>query len=157
MTSYQTEATVIIRDLLDNNWDKSNTDNIKPEITTGWWNETRFDNMVTVTAMDENVADGGQTGYFGMVSGSTGARLMVGTLQVDCWSDADQFSGSTNAKDVVYNFSEEVDRIITNNTLDTSELRFVSFIGRTSNPGLDESPVIERQSCDLRYSYYRLP
>lgn len=159
MVSSQKEASVIIKELLEDNWDNTNTAiNSDPEITTGWWTESRSENMVTVSGQSENAIDGDRTGYFGYQSGNGPAKLMNGLLQVDCWSDAEQFETSTtNAKDVVYDFSEEVKRIITNKTFTVDNLRFASWLGRVEQPALNESPVLERQSCDIRYGYYIFP
>lgn len=158
MVSQQEEASVIIRDILDNNWDKANTSSIKPKIKTGWWNESRFDNMVTISGQTETQSDGGRTGYFGFQSGNGPVKDMDGSVQVDCWSESEQFqTNNKNAKDVVYEFSEEVKRIVTDNTITINNLRFISWNGRSELPSLDESPTLERQSCTIDYSYYIFP
>jgi hypothetical protein len=158
MVSSVQEAPVVIRDLLDNNWDSTNTQSIKPTIVTGWWNETRDQNMVTISGTDETAIGGGRTGYFGTQSNAGPVKDIDGSAQIDCWSDADQFTtSSTSAKNLVWDFSEEVKRIITNNTIKISEFRYLSWMGRTELPSLDESPTVERQSCNVSYSYYILP
>lgn len=158
MVTSTSEPVVTIKNLLEDNWNSSNTSNITPKFKDGFIEKRIERPLITVSGAEESPIDGGQTGFVGIQSGKGPAKLMDGTLQVDCWDDQDnRRTDSVNAKIVVYEFSEEIKRITTEEVFNAQDLRYISWIGRTQQPDATESPTVFRQQCLIRFGYFILP
>lgn len=155
--SLSEEPAVRIRDLLEDNWDASNTSSITPKIHTGWFNNGWGDTpQVTITNPDENTFGGGDTGFIATeASGAGPVQAYVGTLMVVGWAHHEM--NDQNPKSLVFEFSEEIKRIISNNLFDVQELEWVSFVGKERRVDVNADPTLFRQDCEVRYFYYRRP
>lgn len=157
---------LVIRDLLDNNWDTTNTsiDSLspnKPRIHTGWFNgaEGWYDiPQISVTNADENPLGGGETGFsFIVPDGSGPGKSMLGNVDVVCWAHQDMYDG-VNAKTLTYEFSEEVKRIIKANLFPSDpDIEWLSWAGRVERVDVDAEPPLFRYDCEVRYFYFDRP
>lgn len=146
-----------IRDLLADNWDNTNTViSEDPLINTGWFNHS-WENraQVTITAPDEEPLAGGATGYSGISAAGEGLKIMVGTMDVECWAHEKMYGSLAQGeyKQLAYDMSEEVKRIVDTNTLTTSDLEWVSWAGRRELVDTDADPVLYRYRCLVDYEY----
>lgn len=140
---------ISIKDLIDNNWDTSNTSiSSKPTITTGWWDNSNENPMVTISGAEESPIGGGTTGF----SGIEPTKELEGSLQVDCWSDRN--ATTVNPKKLTFEFSDEVKRIIDENHDQATDLRYVTFLGRQERPDASETPTLYRYICTVGYDYF---
>jgi len=148
---------VAIRDLLVANWDTANTilDSV-PSIHTGWFNGQRLNTpQVTVTDPNENILDGGNTGFSAIGGGSTGGRVkfIIGNLTVGTWAHQRMIDG-VNAKALSFDLSEEVRRIINVHIHDAEDMEWVSWDGRSERINPTEDPVLFRY--DTLVTYFRI-
>lgn len=165
MVTEVNDVKVSFRNLLTNNWDTSNTViSSQPTIRTDprRFDEERDPVEVTIGADEDTPAQGGETGYTGLESGSGPVQHIEGTLQLDVWVDADADIGeSWNAKELAYDISEEVKRIVYNNAEATasevSDLRSLSWFSRTWMPDTAGEPVVYRYRCLAGFRYFTFP
>ncbi len=146
-----------IKDLLKNNWDNTNTSiSEDPRFHTGWWNGSYSGQaQVTVSDPDENVLAGGQTGFTGMSNDGAGTKIMTGNVDVNTWAHHDMYS--VNAKQLSFEMSEEVKRIIGDNTFGISYLDYISWAGRVEIVDTDAPNTLFRYENEIRYGYTVLP
>lgn len=142
--------------LLADKWVAANTSDVTPTIHTGWYDQKASHPQVTVTNADEGVLAGGDTGYSGIkADGSGPTKLMRGTVDVNCWSTRD--AASINPKQLVFEFSEEVKRIVLANVTGATDLIWISWLGRLDQPDPDVTPTVFRYLCQVAYGYYAAP
>lgn len=150
---------LVVRDLISNNWNTANTSiNDAPRVHTGWyngaegWGDTP---QISVTNANENPLGGGNTGFSAIkADGSTPPiKHMLGFVDVVCWAHQDMYDG-VNAKTLIYEFSEEVKRIIKDNLFPSDpDIDWLSWAGRTERVDLDAEPILFRYDCEVRYFY----
>lgn len=157
---------VVIRDLLRNQWDETNTsidgkNTSKPRIHTGWFNGAQGWGdipQVTITNKNENPIGGSTTGFNAIKpDGSGPVKTMIGTVRVVCWAHQDMYD-DVNAKMLTFEFSEEVKRVIKANLFPSDpSIEWLSFIGPVDRVDVDADPVLFRQDCEVRYMYFDYP
>lgn len=89
----------LLLNLLEQNWDATNTFGLTPDISFGNWNEAKAQPQVTIPQPDEGPIGGGDTGYDAFDSGGGIPHQTVdGVLDVDVWArDRDLGGASTDA------------------------------------------------------------
>lgn len=144
---------ISVRDLLDNNWDHSNTViSEDPLIHTGWFNHDWSGRaQVTVTDADED-AIGGATGFSGISASGEGLQIELGQMFVGCWATDPMYDGA-HFKQVAYDLSEEVKRIVLDNTFGISDMQWVAWKGRRDVIDRDADPILYRYECTVVYQY----
>lgn len=157
---------LVIRDLLDDNWDPSNTSidgktPDKPRIHTGWFNGSPGwgdKPQISLTNAVESPLGGGTTGFnFTKPDGSGPGKTMLGSVDVVCWAHQDMYEG-VNAKTLTFEFSEECKRIIKNNLFPSSvDVEWLSWIGRVERVDVDANPTLFRYDCEIDYLYFDRP
>ena len=99
-----------IMNLLDNNWDSSNTSiSTNPKISTGWWDKSNNTPQVSVT----NRQDLGEGASFNDGGGEGVGRDETTTVLVTAF--AQRQDGEPNPKKLSFEFQQEAARIIGNN------------------------------------------
>lgn len=147
---------VIIRNLIADNWEPSNTDypNV-PAIVTGWYENDDFNvPHVCILNFSNPSQDGGDTGFRGQSSAGNPMRRILGEgflLSMDHTGT----DSTVNPKDLVWQMTMEIKRIVQNNIHDPPEpFNWMNYISE-NDPGPDSTrrPIIHRQECVIRYSY----
>lgn len=156
-----TEPSVIIRDLLANQWDSSNVDGTFDTawIGTGWWDEETPNPQITLSGMtetrDPTGIDPNGGGFTSWVDGA-----------VDCnvWIPNDRdATGGVNPKQHRWQLDSEIQRIIRANStgttdsdgypqltrLDLGEARY--FVEES------DSPVVFRATVPIGYAWHARP
>lgn len=145
---------IMIRDLIAANWNNAVTENTAPRTHTGWFN-ARYANtpQVTVTHPNEYTIAGGQTGYRAFGPSGAGVRNVFVDMLVTVWATHDMFS-SVNGKDLMYDMSNEVKRIVSENTTALAEVEWVVWLGKQEpTPDLQADPILFKQVSDVRLFY----
>lgn len=153
------DPVLTIKDLVKDNWDNSNTAiSYDPDIHTGWHQEEANNPQVTASNPEESPIRGGATGYAAMdPTGSGGVQELDGTVNVDCWSDREVESG-VNPKQLTFEFTEEVKRIVKANQHSATDLRVIAYGGRTFvPPDSDENPPVFHYNVPVGYLYEERP
>jgi len=140
-----------VRNLIKDNWDSDNTSSITPVIHCGWFDYKSNLPQVTVTNSSEVPIGGGETGYFGMVPSGTPAQYWEGSMMVDCWTTRE--ATAVNPKQLVFEFAEEIKRIIKAKYAAVSDLDWISWMGSSEIVHDDQSPVVYRRAGAVRYGY----
>lgn len=145
-----------ILDLLKANWDHSNTSlSYDPDLHTGWHNPEASNPEVTVSSARESPTAGG-TGFSAIdPSGAGGVQEMEGIVAVDCWSNRDV--ADENPKSVIFEFSEEVKRIVKQNTFNADDLRYIVWRGRREVTPENEPDVTFHYATRVWYQYEERP
>jgi len=156
---------LVVKDLLETEWVVENTpESSAPDFRTGWRDSdlTQFQ----ITASHDEESPTSPTGYTGMgPDGPTSERR--GTVQVNVWTRRDLCDA--NPKTSGYEFTEEIERILDEwgyrvssypgwsiNSLDASNYRYLSWLGREHMPETPESddvPLTHRHLVTLGYEY----
>lgn len=145
-----------VKDLVKNNWDKTN---ITSEITPDFKTESPdFNDIISDSIYfhnpTENSTGGGDTGYSSLnQSGGAPTQRSIGTVQADCLSRRKKDVSSVNPKQVIFDISEEVKRIIRNKFDQDSEIDFFTFLNKDRKINTDVKPTIYRYKCEIRYHY----
>jgi len=145
------------------NWNPANTKNITPKIHTGWynaaWNTTP---QVTVTTPITNSLRASATGVAAIGPGGTKVRLMKTDLLIAPWAHhemVDPATGSSfktlsvNPKDLTYDMSNEIRRIVEENIFSDPELDHISWLGMEEVVDVRIKPAIFRYDNDVRLVY----
>lgn len=156
---------VVVKDLLNAEWDAANTsESSPPEFRTGWRDSDLTAPQVTVSHDEESPTS--PTGFNGLGPNGPTAELR-GTAQVNVWTRRDICEA--HPRTVGHEFTEEVKRIIrefgpsiadydgfTINGLDASAYRYLSWLGREHMPEpveAEDAPVVERFLVTVGYEY----
>ena len=144
-----TDPKVKIKTLLDGNWNSANTNGLTPKVHTGWYNSAWADMpQVTITNPVYTVRNGGETGITAIGGNATLVRFQVCTLDVDCWATRE--GTGVNPKDLTYNMSNEVRRIIEANMFSDSELELLTWLGMNEQVDTRVQPVVFRYNNSVR-------
>lgn len=152
---------VVVRSLLLDEWDDSNTHGLTPDIRTGWRDADLDAPQVTVGPDDENAL--GDTGFSGMNPDGSGPTATVrGIVQVNAWATRSA-TPDVNPKSAVDAFTDEVRRIVRDHyliadhpTVDASNYRYISYLGREFMPETPQDPEAEtmyRYLVEVRFEY----
>lgn len=114
----------LMRNLLRDEWDASATFGVTPDISHGWYDDSKDQPQITIQSPSSNAINGGTTGYDAIdPSGGSPHQTVSGTLPVHCWasyrdvsssgagSGAQYLDGDTNNDGVI----DEIRRIVTAN------------------------------------------
>lgn len=159
MTVVLVDPVLTVKDLLKNNWVIGNTNLTEiPQIHTGWYSEDQNHVQVSVTGGDERPVRGGETGFAGIAQGGAPAQIRGGEIYVDIWCHRDMIMGTStpipNPKDVRWNLSNEVMRIITAN-YQPADYLWLSFWDRLKITDIEKSPIIFRMRCIIRFGWHK--
>lgn len=140
-----------IRNLIKNNWDASNTSDIIPTVSTGWFDTKNKTPQITVTNPTEVVFGGGPSGYTGM--GSTPSQYWDGSVNVDLWVTREDagIKDAVNPKKFLFQMKKEVKRIIKAKYQDISDLQFIVWRGGNEMVDTSMSPVAYRFAGEVGY------
>ncbi len=148
------EPKVAILDLIEAQWDTDNVVGaIKPDFHTGWWNPNSNSPQVTFTGDDELYE--GLSGY-GAIEGGGGGPVQIvnGVLFADCWAFRSEGVTSPNPKQLVYDMSEEIRRIILANFNGITNLTYVSVIAIGDvPPDQGDNPMVFRKSVTIGFNW----
>lgn len=148
------EPKVSIMALIRDGWDAANiVGNVEPDFHTGWWNPHSGSPQVTFTGDDELYE--GVSGY-GAIEGGGGGPVQIvnGVLFANCWAYRDEGAGGVNPKQLVYDMSEEIRRIILANFNTIENLTFVSVISVGDVPPEEGSnPMVFRKAVTVGFNW----
>lgn len=143
-----------IKDLIKTNWVAANiVGTITPDFHTGWWNPKSLSTQLTFTG--KSGAFQGESGY-GAIEGGGGGPVQIkdGVLFVNCWAFRDEGAGSPNPKQVVYDCTEEVRRIVLANFETIANLTYLSVLATDEvPPDPKTSPLLFRESMTLGFNW----
>lgn len=153
-----TDPVILIRDMLQANWDVSNTDlSEQPRIHTGWYDYDAGTPQVTVTNPNEFVVNGGLTGI-SAGGNDKPVQRKAGTVLVNGWSGTrEKLKGEgpngddINPKKMSHQLGKEINRVMLSNTTNV-----VNSIAPDSVQGSveDEGPeIVFRHEVTVRYTY----
>ena len=167
----------LVRDLLRQNWDNSNTFSITPNVKYGWFDTYDDPAYVIVRQPDENPLGGGETNFSYMTSGGPG-REVDGTIAVHAFASnvalRDNGTATTNygseflwgadaSNDGTLNDHgavKEIERIIGNNEVrpanpitGNTPVRFLSIGSSTLVDESGEAGGEFHHSIDIGYIY----
>lgn len=158
----------VLAELLNDEWDASNTLGVTPEIRTGWRDSDLPAPQVTVGTDEESPIT--PTGFSGMSGSGGGPTATIrGTVQVNTWVSREVTD--ENPKQLSSEVSKEIKRVVRENLnpsthafgisgLTAENYRYISWLGREflpTEPSENESPVVYRYLCEIRYEYLDEP
>lgn len=148
------DPTKTVYDLLRNNWKNSNTSiSYDPNFSTGWFDSSASNPQVTVSNLEEGAIFGDIAPFSGIQGDGSGpVQEFSGTVEVNCWSDR-EVESSVNPKKLCHQFFEEVRRIVNNNTLTATDLRYIAIGNREFLVDTDAEPATFRYSIEIEYIY----
>jgi len=156
---------LLLKFLVEEELDTANiVGSFDPVVATGWFNDVGKP-LITVSTSEESPVGGGDTGFTYVKSdGTGGAADLSGTIQINCW--ADRQLTNENPKQVVWDLSEEVKRIVnetsqpaqhsfTTNQVSGDNYNFLSWRGRppADLTEKDREAVMFRELCIVGYGY----
>lgn len=149
-----------VRDLIINNWNSTNVSSLPIGTTsgtirvhTGWFNHSWNQPQIGVVNPTEFPLSGGTTGFIATdAGGAGGVKFMIADMNVACWAHNED---NTNINPLLLRFqmSEEVKRIIKNNTFPGNDIEWLSWLGRTGFVDTDAEPVLFRYDNQVRLMY----
>lgn len=150
------DPVLTLYDLMRNNWDNSNTSiSSDPNFSTGWFDAESNSPQVTVTSITEGAISGGEAPFSGIQGDGSGpVQEFSGTLEVNVWSSR-ELESSVNPKKAIHQFAEEVTRIVNNNTLTATDLRYIAIGSKRFLVETDAEPTVFRYSLEVQYLYRR--
>lgn len=152
----RSDPVLLVRDLLRNNWDASNTAlSSAPKIHTGWYDDSSESPQVTVTNPDEGALGGGDTGYVA-TQGDGGGPVQErdGVLLVNGWAGSRETT-SQNPKKVAFDLREEIGRIIGANYSGVDHLNRLAVGTTRQLVDDDRTPAVYRYEVTVSYGYRR--
>lgn len=143
------DPVVTVKELLEDNWDASNwSDAGSPNIHFGWYHAQATSPQITVTAESQDPV----TNAAVTADGERVIQENIGEMNCDCWSTRDV--STTNPRQLTYEMAAEVTRIVNENYLTATDLRFVKAGQRRFiQPYLREEPTAFRYRQKVIYVY----
>lgn len=161
------DPNVTVKNLIRDNWDASNIlGTITPDFHTGWYNHGSNVTQLTFPfgSPDDSPIGGGDAGYTGIEGGGSGpVQDRAGTLFPVAWAHREMDDvqsaglGAGQVKDLVYQFYQEVDRIITNNATGLGDLESLAVLGVSRGADNEFSPVAYRVDMVIGYTWRKFP
>lgn len=150
------DPVLVVLDFLDNNWNTSNTSiSYQPQTHSGWHDNSATKPQITVSTPNEQAQGGATTPFSGIdPTGGGPTQEINGFVVVNCWSDWEVESG-VNPKKLVFEFKEEVARIIQNNVTTRDDYRFIGYSGADFLVETEVEPTTYRYEATIRYGYAR--
>ena len=152
----------LVLDILQVEWDNTNSYDLTPKISFGWFDESSGIPQVTISQPDESPSDGGNTGFSGIsVDGPT--QRFTGTIEVNVWCRPSDLENANTVNPRQYNQAAamEIQRIIGNNN-DRPEnprtgnmpVNFLSYAGKTPVPEPDDTiKMLRHYNVVVSYGY----
>jgi hypothetical protein len=133
-----------VKIVLGDDWNASNTSLADdPDIHTGKYDQSSNNPQVTLTNVDENVQEGGDTGVSAITGRGGFVQDNVGTVQVDAWSD--RAASDVNPKKLTREFAEEARRVLLETGTDIAQkLQGTKLDGTDLEWLLPQTPPDER-------------
>lgn len=155
---------VLVKDLLQDAWDQSNTYGLTPNISFGWFDADTLVPDVAVAQASENPAGGGDTGFRGMKPDGSGdgTQYIIGTVPVHvfCRNEELDSASTQNARQFNAAAMDEVQRIIGNNnenpqnpSTNNRPVDSLAYDGRNPAPEPDDVPMVDHYVATVRYTY----
>lgn len=148
-----------VYNLLTNNWDITNTSNVLPKVHMGWYN-TGWQNkpQVTIVMPSYVVMNGGMTGVSAIGPGGSNVRVMQVQMNVSGWAhhemvDQNGADITVNPRQLAYEFSNEIRRIVEINLDSDPELDWMSWIDMSESVEMRIKPVLFRYDNTIRMLY----
>ena len=160
----------IVRDILQNNWDATNTASYDPSsepgasnwlpITLGWHESSAPHPQVTLSNFSEGVVSGGTTEYSGVMGDGSGPfQDRDGSGLINVWvADEGDYNDDLNAERLTYAIRSEIERIAQEQaTPDATDFLYFGtrWDGRTVDS--DVSPAIHQSQLTCSYGYIKTP
>lgn len=146
---------ITIRQLLTTGWNSANVSNVTPKVHTGWFRDDWMDEaQVCITGPFENPLSGGATGFYGFRGDGSpgGVRLTIGDMVVSVWAHY-ELPYAINPKQLTFEMSEEVKRIIDANTITISDFEWLTWLSKSEIVDNSLTPTLFRYNCMIRYMY----
>lgn len=157
------DSILTFRDLMDNNWDNSNTKiDFSPHVSTGWYDNPSRYPVITVSNKQESPNPSSETNYTSL----GGTQEIKGRVEVDIWVteilednngnkvDLNK-SSEPNPKEVVNDLMEEFRRIVFINQDKMEDFQWISPAECVFVTENEPSPTIYRYDCAIEYYYER--
>ena len=146
---------LLVRDLLRNEYDDTN--HPKPvkdsDIHTGWWDDGKAFPQITITADEEGVLQGGDTGVTG-ISANGYVQHRNGTVLVDCWAGSSENYESVGLEQVqLKEMMDQIEEIIFNNLLNLQYIDSIAITNRTKLIDEEADPTEHRCQFELTYNW----
>lgn len=153
----------LVLDLLEDEWNASNTFGATPHISYGWFDESKTVPQVTIRQPEESPVDGGNTGYSHIGPDGDPGQTIGGTVQVHVWSSSDRLdqagASTSNPREFNERCCEEVQRIVTANAASPTNpstgaqpVSSIAYDGRDPVPEPDRPNVFHYRAL-VRYGY----
>jgi hypothetical protein len=156
------EKTVL--DLLVKGWNASNTFELQPTLSFGWYDEDSLP-QVTLSQPEENPTGGGDAPFSGIDPGGGGpTQTIAGVVPVHAWATrpATKRSAATTSNARQYNMAalREVQRIVrdnasrpTNPETGAQDLNWIAPGSISPAPEGDETPVVFHYVVNVAFGY----
>jgi hypothetical protein len=110
--------------------------------------------QVCITGPFENPLSGGATGFYGFRGDGSpgGVRLTIGDMVVSVWAHY-ELPYAINPKQLTFEMSEEVKRIIDANTITISDFEWLTWLSKSEIVDNSLTPTLFRYNCMIRYMY----
>lgn len=152
----------LLLDILQVEWEESNTFGLTPDITFGWFDDDKDIPQLTIGQPEESPTGGGETGFSGLgVDGPT--QRIVGTIDTDAWCRPGDLKQASTRNPRQYNsaVADEVQRILedyndkpTNPRTGEQPVNFLSYGGRTPVPEPDDTlKMVRHYNVIVNYGY----
>lgn len=169
---------LMLRDMLVDNWDKSNTSGLTPakpphedaglSMNRGWYSTVDFDPHVALHAFREPVSSGGNSGYTGIDpsgDGPTQTRLGRGNCEIFAEGDSEYGTDEFDAPTMVFRIRQEIEDIIHAAEADNTDRQVdppdpwthVSASQETVPNDTEVTPVVHRSRARANYSWEKTP
>lgn len=147
---------LVIRDLLTNQWDATETVlDSQPDIHTGWYDYDAGTPQVTITNVNHFTIGGGNTGLNAMPSGSGQTPdKRTGTILVNAWSGTRE-NVSQNPKKIAYSLTKHIDDIIGKNTTGHTHINSLATESVREIVEEDAPEVVTRREITARFTYVK--
>ncbi len=141
-----------IYDLLTSNWNASNTSDVTPEITTGWYDEERELPQVSVTTPNE--APETETGFTSIAADSgTPVQQQNGIVDCHIWATEPSSPDGTNVKQLLFEMQQEAKRIVNANWNNATDYEFISWFGGRQLVESERQPSMYHYAGEVGYAY----
>jgi len=154
-----TDPKVKIYNVLVANWAPANTSNVTPKIHMGHYNtawEARP--QITIVGPRYDVLRGGSTGITAFNGAGASVRVTEVEMFVSCWAhhemkDNNGAAIGVNPRQLTYEMSHEVKRILESNMFTDSELDWMNWTGMVEGVEMKIKPVLFRYTNTVRLMY----
>lgn len=137
-----------LKNILEDKWDSTNTSGITPKIAINSPDDVEELPQVAISNYDSNPINGGDTGYDGMTSDGP-VQTIIGAADVN--TIVTDPSVDDDPQKITTEFSEEVKRILTNNTLAT-DLAIIGWGGKQELNETNINPIRYRYVCEATFT-----